>query len=302
MSVTSKQLFALNELFSAYPLDQFITQYLHRLPFALPNAAQPLCVWGSWEVLAKMLETAGVNVLLTRSNEQYTGETPTNSESARALSQEGYTLLIRHAERHHEGIARFAEQFAETFQGPINAHIYATPPGHFGFSWHYDAEDVFILQLAGEKEYQLRKNTVNPWPLEETLPDDMQYERELMPLMRVKLRAGDMLYIPCGYWHRGVAGKCHETAISLAIGVMSRTALDVFDLLRPQLLESLLWRQRLPIVSETESGRSQCESAYQELLELLANDLCKFMTSSQFRRKIIVCPKSMRRDASVTVD
>ncbi len=78
-------------------------------------------------------------------------------------------------------------------------------PGTPGFSWHYDAEDVFIIQTAGEKEYSLRKNTVNPWPLEETLPADMQYERELMPLMRVLLRGGDLLYIPCGYWHKAEA-------------------------------------------------------------------------------------------------
>ena len=125
----------------------------------------------------------------------YRGPLPKDAAGARALGDEGYTIFIRHAERHHPGLAELAREFEATFLGPVNIHVFATPAGAPGFSWHYDAEDVFIIQTAGEKEYSLRKNTVNPWPLEETLPEDMQYEREQMPLMRVLMRGwGFALY------------------------------------------------------------------------------------------------------------
>ena len=136
---------------------------------------------------------------------------------------------MRHAERHDPRILALAKDFEREFAAPVNIHIYATPGGQFGFGWHYDAEDVFILQTTGRKEYLLRKNTVQPWPLEETLPQDMRYEREIMPLMRCALEAGDWLYIPAGYWHMANA---EQTAISLAIGVMSHAAIEVLDLLR----------------------------------------------------------------------
>src|SRR5206468_2383314 len=136
---------------------------------------------------------------------------------------------------------------------------------------------VFIVQTTGRKQYSLRKNTVNPWPIEEALPANMQYEREIMPLMRCELAAGDWLYIPSGYWHMG---ESLETAISLAIGVQPHTAVEVFDFLRPQILESIYWRQRLPVsgtaaVFKEEELREQYAAAFkqlgQELLKLLSN-------------------------------
>jgi hypothetical protein len=154
---------------------------------------------------------------------------------------------------------------------------------------------VFIIQTAGEKEYSLRKNTVNPWPLEETLPDDMRYEREQTPLMRVRLRAGDLLYIPCGWWHKAeargwrlgagdleskhpspqtLAPSPHETAISLAIGVMSRSAMDVYDFVRKRLVDSLVWRQRLPLPGSALS-REELEATYAHVFKQLASDLAR---------------------------
>ena len=148
--------------------------------------------------------------------------------------------------------------------------MYCTPGGQFGFGWHYDAEEVFIVQTTGRKQYSLRKNTVNPWPIEETLPADMQYEREIMPLVRCELAAGDWLYIPSGYWHMG---ESRETAISLAIGVQPRTAVDVFDFLRPQILDSLFWRQRLPVAGAAAAANDRLREQYAAVFKQLGPEL-----------------------------
>jgi ribosomal protein L16 Arg81 hydroxylase len=194
------------------------------------------------------------------------------------LRDEGYTIIVRHAERRHAGLGELARSFEATFGGPVDIQIFATPAGSGGFSWHYDAEDLFILQTAGEKAYGLRKNTVDPWPLEETLPQDMRYEREIMPLMQVSLMAGDLLYLPCGYWHKADAARSMETAISLAIGVMSRTAMDVYDFMRRRIVDSLVWRQRLPIGGPAVGrGREELDAAYRELFAQLGTDLAKML-------------------------
>jgi 50S ribosomal protein L16 3-hydroxylase len=286
LSTLIDQRTTLEQLFSGYPLERFIDQFLHRLPIALPEAAEPFCSWGQWDILSDILKAPDNDVMVVRANEQYTGNLPRNSTEAQVLAEKGYTLLVRHAERHHTGIAKLADEFSRVFCAPVDAHIYATPSNQYGFSWHYDAEDVFILQLTGEKTYGLRKNTVNPWPLEETLPHDMQYGRELMPLMQVKLNAGDMLYIPCGYWHRGVVGESSETAISLAIGVMSRSAVDVFDKLRPRILDSILWRQRLPVVID-DAPTTDVVELYRALFDMLATDLGKTLRSSEFLKEVL---------------
>src|SRR6185295_19696620 len=116
-------------------------------------------------------------------------------------------------------------------------------------------------------------NTVNPWPIEESLPADMHYEREIMPLMKCELAAGDWLYIPSGYWHMG---QSRETAISLAIGVQPRTAVDPFDSLRPQLLDSLFWRQRLPVAGDAAATDDEAlRNQLADLFKQFGNELAK---------------------------
>src|SRR5215207_10086463 len=100
----------------------------------------------------------------------------------------------------------------------------------------------------------------------------------MMPLLSVSLHAGDMLYVPCGYWRKADAREANETAISLAVGVMSRTAVDVFDFLRRRVVDSLLWRQRLPIVSEAAGmTREEVEERYRELFKELGADLGRML-------------------------
>src|SRR3954462_1078474 len=259
---------AFQDFLGQFPRSQFFSEYLHRLPLALPDVGQSVTSLGTWSTVGSLIAAPGADLIIVRRGQLYSGERPVDLSTARRLSDDGYTIVVRHAELHDSPIAGLAGIFSNTFRAAVDVHVYATAPESFGFSWHYDAEDVFIFQCAGEKEYWLRKNTVNPWPLEETLPKDMRYEREIMPLMRVMLRAGDLLYIPCGYWHRAQATKCGETAISLAVGVMSRSAVDIFDLLRAEILDSLVWRQRLPLPGTGPSTEMNGDhDAYQHLLK-----------------------------------
>lgn len=253
------------------PAAQFLANYYHRLPYSATGQAASLCELGTWESLAAIVSQPNADTLVCRRNERFAGSPPRSIEAAQKLVEEGYTLLVRHAERHDERLAKLAAGFAADLGGAVNIHMYCTPGGQFGFGWHYDAEEVFIVQTTGRKEYLLRKNTVNPWPTEETLPADMHYEREIMPLMRCELTAGDWLYIPSGYWHMG---QSHETAISLAIGVQPRTAVELFDFLRARILDSLLWRQRLPVAGDAANlSDDELKSAIQELLPQLRLDL-----------------------------
>jgi 50S ribosomal protein L16 3-hydroxylase len=280
----------IQSLFGDVPVAKFVDEYLHRLPFALAGVGSSVREAGTWDALGPMLAKAGSDAFAVRSGEWFAGDLPRSAEAAQQLVAEGYTVFVRHAERHHSHIAEIAEAFEGAFEGPVNVHVFATPAGAPGFSWHYDAEDVFILQTTGEKEYSLRKNTVNPWPLEETLPADMQYEREQMPLMRVLLRGGDLLYVPCGYWHKAEArgnppspgflpkgeGGKGEAAISLAVGVMSRSAMDVYEFLRKRLVQSLVWRQRLPLVgAASPRTRDELEATYRQIFSQLAGDMAR---------------------------
>ena len=233
----------LQQLLGPVTAAHFVEVYYCKLPFASAGGAAAAANLGTWEVIGELLTSQDVDLIVSQSGERYGGKLPRTVAEGQALVRQGCTLGVRRAHRLHAGLGELAADFRREFAATVDIHLYCTPAQQTGFSWHYDAEEVFVLQTAGSKEWSLRKNTVNPWPLVETLPEDMQYEREVMPLMRCTLGPGDWLYIPGGYWH---ATRAIEESISLSVGLKAPAALDVFDWLRPTLAHSLLWRQRLP--------------------------------------------------------
>jgi 50S ribosomal protein L16 3-hydroxylase len=275
----------LQALLGDTPKQQFVAEHYQRLPYSRRDEANSLEQLASWETLVEIVTRPDADLLVVRKGEPYVGPPPRTVEAARQLTDEGYTFRIRHAEKLHPGLTELAAAFARDFAAHVDIHMYCTPAETFGFSWHYDAEEVFIVQTTGRKEYSLRKNTVNPWPIEETIPADMRYEREIMPLMKCELAAGDWIYIPSGYWHMGAA---KETSISLSIGVMPATGVDLFNFLRPKILDSLLWRQRLPTPGEASNlSDEQLKAAYRELVTELNKELTKTLSNDRLLDEFI---------------
>jgi ribosomal protein L16 Arg81 hydroxylase len=281
----------LQALFQQLPAATFIERYFQQLPIAVPGGAEQLAALGTFDVLDAIAAHPDAKVERSRRGEWWPSLSPSltpeergvrsrpTSEELRNSLADGWTIFVRHAERYHAPLGELADEFRTAFQAPIDIHFFCTPAATEGFGWHYDVEDVFILQTQGSKKYRLRKNTVNPWPLVETTPDDLSYEAERSLVMECLLQAGDWLYIPPGYWH---AAHAEELSISLSVGVMSPTAIDLLELLRPMLVESLRWRQRLPLSGEL-SGHSESESRarLREILADLGQDLSKQLPSDE---------------------
>jgi ribosomal protein L16 Arg81 hydroxylase len=171
---------------------------------------------------------------------------------AQAQHRRGHTLLVRYADRSCAKLQAMAEAFAQFFHAPVDIQVYLTPDTHQAFGWHYDLEEVFIIQVQGCKEYTLRQNTVNPCPVWENLPADLHFERETSRLrMTCRLEAGDWLYIPSGWWH---IARTQAESIHLSIGVMPVARLKLFDFLTHHLAHSPFWCERLALVSPGEAG------------------------------------------------
>ena len=76
--------------------------------------------------------------------------------------------------------------------------------------------------------------------------------------------------------------------ISLAVGIMSRPALAVYDELRRMLLESLLWRQRLPIIGDASPlSAEELRLRYRELLNQLSDDLARTLQRQDFLDRLL---------------
>jgi len=220
------------------PLRDFLDRIWTRAPHTVAGGAAGVTSFSGWPSVEAILARPDVDGFLAREGAMWEGGRLPPYAEIRPLLSQGHTLVIRNAERHDPELQRLADGFRADFAAEVNVHVYCTPPQRSGFGWHYDPEDVFILQTQGAKEYQLRKNTVNPWPLLAQMPKDLRYEREVMPLWSCLLRPGDWLYIPTGWWHsaRGAEGD----SISLAIGLMTPSAIELLDFLKLELLNSLV--------------------------------------------------------------
>jgi 50S ribosomal protein L16 3-hydroxylase len=262
----------LTKLLGKLSVNDFLNEYFFKLPLAISGSAAQYRHLGDWEKMDSLLRSPAIDLLIAGQRlGVFRGNNPTTRTAAYELLQQGYTLGFRHVQDNDDGLFQVAKAFERDFAAPVDIHLYCTPAGVPGFGWHYDAEEVFVVQTYGSKEWSLRKNTVNPWPIIETLPEDMAYHREIMPLMRCKLEAGDWLYIPAGYWH---STTTTEDSISLSIGINCQTGLNIYDAIRSELLQDMRWRQRLPITGQAvDLTDEEKQDLYRHHFRELAEDL-----------------------------
>jgi 50S ribosomal protein L16 3-hydroxylase len=222
---------------------KFLRDVYLQKPYAVERGATPVISNLSWETFWRVLpDCTAADLMVVRDGRLRLGSDPKTVPEGQALFQAGYSLVLRHAERHDVGLGTLALSFAEEFWAPVAIQLYATPKQHTSFGWHYDAEEVFIVQTVGTKRYLLRENTVRPRPLVDAIPQDMEFEKEHSPVTRCDLGPGDWLYVPSGFWH---IARAEADSLSISIGVAAATAMDLFDELRNSFAKSAAWRQRL---------------------------------------------------------
>jgi 50S ribosomal protein L16 3-hydroxylase len=200
------------------PLDveTFRRTKMHRSAWALPHSARSALGVLDWQVLDEVLRAEPApDVIVCARGDMLPFPPPRDLDSLRAYMRMGIGLCMRHTERCHPRLAEVATAFERALPGIAQVQIFVTPGDTHGFGWHYDAEHVFIAQVAGIKDYYFRENTTcadTPFP-----PRDFSgYHAETSPLMTATLVPGDFLYIPARWWHMAM---CREDALSISVGV-----------------------------------------------------------------------------------
>lgn len=212
----------IEELIEPYSLNEFTELYFCKTPFAAPFKASRFRSLLSWPLLESILSTGHGDCWLPQQ-----GRLPEEKElSSGTLSlaqallgfEAGRTILVRHAELVAPLLSDIAEDFRSSFQCPVDIQLYCTPAGGEGFDWHYDLEEVFVIQSVGEKEFRLKPNTLALRPLPNPLPKNLHFEWERSPIeFRCLLKPGDWLYIPSGYWHKA---RALTPSYHFSVGVM----------------------------------------------------------------------------------
>jgi ribosomal protein L16 Arg81 hydroxylase len=167
-------------------------------------------------MLDDVLKASPADVLVVARGRYLNGAVPRSLAELQVLFDHGVGIAIRAPERVNTWLRMLAGEFALELPGEQRLILFATPAQSHGFGWHYDAEDVFVVQTAGDKEYFLRRNTVSQPPARGFQSDFAEYRDETSPMLACRLLPGDCLYVPKGFWHIAVA---HRDSLSLSIGV-----------------------------------------------------------------------------------
>lgn len=195
----------------------FFAEHLHQRPLACPGVARGTARDLRWETLDALLGAEPSPDLLCVARGVLRDEaTPRSLAAARGLLDRGIGFVLRHADRRLPTLATLARSFAADLPGLMNVQIFATAAGTHGFGWHYDFEDVFLVQTEGVKDYYFRANTVDPVSAVGSQPDFSLIAQERSPLATARLVPGDWLYIPARWWHVALPAA---DSLSISLGV-----------------------------------------------------------------------------------
>lgn len=184
------------------------------------------------------------------------------------LLRSGATVIVDAVQTCHGPVATLANEIESGLGTYVNVNLYASWKSSRGFATHWDDHDVFIVQAVGEKEWHLFGETrASPAPLDNEPNLDVPKE----PVWVGKLTAGDVLYVPRGWWHDARVDKQSEGkgSIHLTLNTRPVTGTWVLRWLETALLDKELFRRNIPL----EAGDRALEDYFARLGNAIRDQL-----------------------------
>ena len=181
----------------------FLRLHWQRKPLLVRNAIPRVRAWPGRRGLFALAQRADVESrLVSRRGERWSVDHgPLARENLLRRPARGWSLLVQGVNLHCAPLERLLRRFAFLPQARLDDVMvsYSAPGG--GVGAHYDSYDVFLLQGPGRRV----------WRLERTrrfaeVPDvPLRLIADFVPQEEYLLEPGDLLYLPPGWGHEGVA-------------------------------------------------------------------------------------------------
>jgi ribosomal protein L16 Arg81 hydroxylase len=193
----------------------------------------------------------------------------------------GASLVANSVEQIAPEVRALTDMLAQRFAAVANANLYCSFEGVQAFGSHYDPHEVFALHCEGEKVWRIYRNRADA-PVG-TLKDVYEEQRPVEQvrgdvLMEVRMRPGDLLYIPRGYFHDALAGS--GASLHVTFGVLPFSGRLLFRLLEQAALRESMFRQYLP------DPRDEGGAALRERLAALGDRLAEIVRSPAFQVEV----------------
>ncbi|WP_460834672.1 ribosomal protein uL16 3-hydroxylase [Lysobacter humi (ex Lee et al. 2017)] len=177
-----------------------------------------------------------------RATDRYTLRTgPFEEDEFPGMPHHDWTLLVQDVDKWDADVAAVLARFDFLPRWRIDDIMvsFAAPGGSVGA--HVDQYDVFLLQAQGRRRWQIDASP-SP-PLEFRGDAEIKLLREFTPTHDWVLEPGDMLYLPPGVPHHGVA---EDACLTFSVGMRAPSAAellgDFVDTLAADADEALRYR------------------------------------------------------------
>jgi len=257
---------------------RFFDEYWERRPLTLrrnsPGYYDALLSLDEIDRVLTTLDLRYPNVILKNASRDVAPEEYTTSggtlDVARLyqLFMEGSTVNLAYMDTMIPALTELCRGLESAFSHPFQANIYLTPPGNQGAKVHYDTHDVFVLQIAGSKQWKTYGA-----PVELPLRNqhfDPAIHRNGEPELQFELTAGDAVYIPRGHLHEAIATSA--VSLHITVGILAYTWTDfLLESVADACLSDASFRKALPPgFARDGASEQQARKLFDRLLRHLA--------------------------------
>jgi ribosomal protein L16 Arg81 hydroxylase len=149
------------------------------------------------------------------------------------LLAKGATLVLNSLEAHADPARQLCEEVHRFAGFPTGSNAYVSFGGDGSFGPHWDTHDIVVLQLVGRKRWRVGPPTF-PLPLPAHTSRASGQQAPRLSALDELIEAGDVLYLPRGWWHE--VTPLAEPSLHLSVGIYVPSVLDALGLLCQQLL------------------------------------------------------------------
>ncbi len=246
-------------------IEDFVSQYWQKKPCVIREAFADFELPVTPEELAGLACEEDVHCRLVIERDDGSWQLrygPFEERDFLALPERNYSLLVSECEKWMPELNALLDPFRFIPDWRIDDLMLSYAPEGGSVGPHVDEYDVFLLQASGARRWRYgAKRLENPVlipDLELAILEEFNHDHE------IELRPGDMLYLPPGIAHHGVA---LEPCMTCSIGFRAPTAASVLEsfALETERLDQRVQRYTDP---ELELDRHSAEISNNEIARL----------------------------------